>query len=316
MAETTLLADIGGTHARFTILRGATWDPPTWLEVRDYKTAIDAIRTFLDKQKGDRPAQAVIDAAGPPHGGRIVMTNINWTVDEAEITKEFGFQSVTVVNDFAAQAWALPALEAGGRRQVGGGTAVEGAPQAVFGAGTGFGMAIRAPYSGGETVIITEAGHATLAPDTDEEAAILHALRATKGHVSVEDLLSGPGLVELYRQITALRATGAPERDAADIVKQGLAGTCETSRATLGQFCGWLGSAAGNIAFTTGARGGIYISGGVIAHFADFFAASSFRERFEAKGRMSPFVKAIPTILVTHDDPAFLGLARYVREVK
>ncbi|MEJ0047686.1 MAG: glucokinase [Rhodospirillales bacterium] len=243
--------------------------------------------------------------------GRLHMTNANWTLDAAELARELAANSVELINDFAAQAWALPALPADCLRAIGGGAAEPGAPQAVIGAGTGFGMAVRAGSGERELVIVTEGGHASLAAGSETEDAVLRGLRSKYAHVSVERVLSGPGLAELYRQLA--RLGGAPDEGLTtpDIVARGLDGSCAISRSALDMFCGWLGSVAGNIALTTGALGGVYLAGGVVTHFLDFLAASAFRARFEAKGRMAGYLSAVPTFCVTHPDPAFLGLARY-----
>jgi glucokinase len=311
-APTTLLADIGGTNARFAILCDGMVGEPEHFATRDYASPIMAIRSYLATISAAPPARAVIAAAGPVKHGHVHMTNADWTLDAAELARELHLESVELINDFAAQAWAVPALPADALRAIGGGVAEPGGPQAVIGAGTGFGMAVRAGAPGLETIIVTEGGHATLAADNEMEDAVLRNLRARFGHVSVERVFSGPGLVDLYRQLALHAGVAATARDTAEIVALGLAGTCSVSRATLEMFCGWLGGAAGDIALTTGAVGGVYLAGGVVLHFLDFLAASTFRQRFEAKGRLTGYVAAIPTLCVTHRDPAFLGLTRYV----
>ena len=162
-------------------------------------------------------------------------------------------------------------------------------------------------------MIVTEGGHATLPAENRREDAILQFLRDRFGHVSIERALSGGGLVDLYDAINALDGRNAPPRTAAEIGLAGVARSDETSRVALELFYGFLGSVAGNTALTVGARGGVYIGGGIAPRNVDFMAASVFRERFEAKGRLRHYVTPIPTLIITHPYPAFLGLARLAR---
>jgi glucokinase len=312
-SSATLLGDIGGTNARFAILSGGVVSTPEHFATRDYASPLAAMRAFLKLHSGgDTPSRAVFAVAGPIKCGRVQLTNAEWQLDAAEIARDLDFSAVDLLNDFAAQGWALPALHSGGSRAIGRGVPEPGAPQAVIGAGTGFGMAVRIETSGGETVLVTEGGHASLAAETDAEDSVLRGLRLLHGHVSVERVLSGPGLVELYQLLAQDSADARPMREVSDIVQCGLDGSCPVSCTALEMFCGWLGSVAGDVALLVGALGGVYISGGVVTHFIDFLASSSFRARFEAKGRLANYAAAIPTYCVTHPDPAFLGLARYV----
>jgi len=164
-----------------------------------------------------------------------------------------------------------------------------------------------------EIVLVTEGGHATLSSENRREDAIILALRERLHHVSVERVLSGPGLVQLYQSIAAIDQLTVPQRSSAEIVQHALAGDCETSRTTLEAFCAFLGSVAGNVALSLGARGGLFIGGGIAPRFTDFLRQSAFRERFEAKGRMSSYLARIPTSVIVHPFPAFVGLARLAR---
>jgi glucokinase len=162
-------------------------------------------------------------------------------------------------------------------------------------------------------VLVTEAGHATLPCENAREDAIVQALRQHVPHVSIERALSGPGLVQLYDAITALDALPVRPRTAAEIVEQALQGDCVASRNTLDAFCAFLGSVAGNAALTLGARGGLFIAGGIVPRFTDYLRQSAFRARFEAKGRLVPYLAGIPTAVIVHPYPAFVGLARLAR---
>lgn len=308
-----LIADIGGTHARFALLRNGNVGSQQRLAVSDYESVFDAIDAYLRREAhGATPERAVLAAAGPPQHGRIQMTNSNWSLDATELAAALGMKRVELVNDFAAQGWALPALGKDALRKLGHGEAEADMPQVVIGPGTGFGMAIRAVAGPQEIILVTEGGHVSIAPETETESALLGLLHKSTQHISVERLLSGPGLVILHDTLGQLRGATLPERDTAAIVEAGVAGTCAICRETLDVFCGWLGGVAGDMALAAGALGGVYIAGGVVLHFLDFMAFSGFRDRFRAKGRLSGYLSQIPTYIVTHPDPAFLGLARYV----
>lgn len=308
---TALLGDIGATNARFAILTGTTIGPIATLNVGDFATPSDAIRAFLAAQPAGRtPERAAIAAAGPLADGRIAMTNAPWTVDGDTIRDAFGFSSADILNDFAALAWALPALTPADVRQIGGGSAVAGAPLAVIGPGTGFGVAGLVRGIGEDIVLVTEGGHATLPGDSARDDAVIAVLRRKFGHVSIERALSGSGLESLCEAVAFVEQIETPAREAPDIVLHALEGDCLASVTTLELFCELLGTVAGNVALTLGARGGLYIAGGMVPRFVDFLAKSRFRARFEGKGRLAPYLAAIPTAVITHPFPAFPGLAR------
>ena len=309
-ASSAILADIGATNARFALLAGDDIGVPTTYAVADYDSPIDAVRAFLAGPAADhKPDRALFAAAGPVVNGRVTMTNAAWTVDAKRIRQRLGLKDVRVLNDFEALGWALPALQSEDLFRVGDGTPLERGTMAVMGPGTGFGLSAIAFGADSETMLVTEGGHATLPSENRREDAIILALREQVHHVSVERVLSGPGLVQLYHAIAMVDGLTVPERTSKDIVSHALAGDCQASRQTLDLFCAFLGSVAGNVALTLGARGGLFIGGGVTPHFTDFLQRSAFRERFESKGPMSGYLARIPTAVIIRPDPAFLGLA-------
>jgi glucokinase len=157
-------------------------------------------------------------------------------------------------------------------------------------------------------VVASEGGHATLPATSVREDAVLDHLRKRFGHVSAERVLSGPGVENLYQSIAALDGIDAPMRNAAEITDAALQGTCPTSRASLDMFCAMLGGFAGNVALTYGARGGVYIAGGIAPRILDYLAKSEFRRRFEQKGRLHSYLEAIPSQVIVHPAATFLGL--------
>jgi glucokinase len=308
---TALLGDIGATYARFALMRHGRIGPIATLNVADFSTPVDAIHAVLATEGADHGIRhAAIAAAGPVTDQRIAMTNAPWVVDAREIRDALGLASTVVLNDFEALAWSLPVLAASDVRSIGGGARLAGATCAVIGPGTGFGAAGLVQSDDQELVIVTEAGHATLAGETERHAAIIRHLKRRLDHVSIERALSGGGLRALCDAVGAIDGVVPPIGAAPEILQLALQGGCPTSRAALELFCELLGGVAGDLALTLGARGGLYIAGGLVPRFVDFLEQSNFRRHFEAKGRMSAYLKTIPTAIIMHPHPAFPGLAR------
>jgi len=305
MTKRVLLGDVGGTNVRFAVLTDGALGAIAHTAVADYASFGDALAAFLASQSAPT-GSAVFGVAGVVEGQRCALTNSPWVVDAAELGDRFGLSDVRIVNDFEAVAWSLPRLVRQDLRQLGGGEPTDEAPMLVLGPGTGLGVAAYVPR--GTIVLHSEGGHSTLPAASPREDAVMAALRRQFGHVSAERVLSGPGLENLYRAIASLDAVTAPARNAAEIAQAALAGNCPASHAALELFCALLGEVAGNFALSFCAEGGVFIAGGVVSHIADYLARSQFRARFEAKGRMSAYVAPIPTYLILHQDPAFLGL--------
>lgn len=305
---TTLLADIGGTNARFALLEGEAWTPPVNLALDGFTGIAAAIAAFL----GDRPppAAAVLAVAGPVQHNRVTLTNRGWVVDGAAVAAALGLGRVRVVNDFAALSRSLPHLAGADLHPLGGGAAEPGEPMAVLGPGTGLGVGAFLPP---DRVLVTEGGHASLATHDAREAAVVEWLRARHGHVSAERLLSGQGIENIHAALAALDDAGTEPLDAATVTARALSGECRTCREALEMFCALLGGVAGDLALLYGARGGVYVAGGICPRFPEFLAASRFRARFEAKGRFKAWLAPIPAWLVLRPDAAMLGLSALAR---
>ncbi|WP_149538960.1 glucokinase [Siccirubricoccus phaeus] len=302
---TTLLADIGGTHARFALLpEGGAPTAPVKYRLDHFPDIATAIRQALAGQP--MPRAALLAVAGPVSGNSVTLTNRGWVVDGAALAPLLGIPRVRVVNDFAALAWALPDLAGADLKPLGGAAAVPGAPMAVLGPGTGLGVAAFLPPG---RVLASEGGHASLAAHTPEEAAVIATLRGQHGHVSAERLISGMGIEALHAALG-----GPPGLRAAEVTARALEGGDALSRRALTMFCALLGSFAGDVALMFGAQGGVFIGGGICPRFPDFLAASPFRARFEAKGRFQPWLAQVPTWLILRPDPAVLGLAALARQ--
>jgi glucokinase len=308
--EGILLADVGGTNVRFAVLRGGELGPVAHLAVTDYAEFADGVAAFMARQADPRAIRhALFGVAGVVEDDkRCALTNNAWVVDAAELGGRFGFDGIHIVNDFEAVAWSLPLLAANQLRMIGGRGPKPGAPMVVLGPGTGLGVAAYLPGEDGGVVVRSEGGHATMPSGSAREDAIIEALRQKFGHVSAERALSGVGLESLYQAIAALEGRVVPECGAAAITQAATAGGCAVSRAALDTFCALLGEFAGNCALSFDAQGGVFIAGGIAPRLRDYLPQSPFRSRFEAKGRMSGYLEAIPVYLIVHDDPAFIGL--------
>jgi len=316
---TILAADIGATHARFALTElDALQTAPEMMMVAGITTLEEALSRFLKSKSiaaSDIDA-AVIAAAGPIRAdGSIHMTNCPWTVDPWAISAAHAFKSISVLNDMTAAALGLLRLAPQDTEKLGGGEAVPNAPMAILSPGTGLGVSGLIPCAGGDwTALSGEGGHVDLAPHNDREIAIVFHLLRTFGHASPERVLSGQGLETLYETLTALDGTGAPPLAAVDIAGAARRGEAQAAEA-IDLFCGWLGAVAGDLALTLGARGGVYIGGGILPNWGDLFDRALFRRRFTAKGRFGEFLDPIPTYLVRRNDLALMGCLEEARRL-
>jgi len=300
-----LVADIGATNARFALVEHGTIGRQRTFEGRDFPAFEEALAAYLAAEQV-RPDAAAIAVACPVIGDAIRFTNSPWRFGIGALGARFGFGRLLVLNDFEANALAIPFLAAGDVVKVGEGEPVDGAPAAILGPGSGLGVAglVRAP--GGAWIALPgEGGHATMPAIDEREAAVLAKLRVRFGHVSAERVLSGPGLVNLYNAIAELEGAAPGTMRPAEVAEA----EDSISLEAVDMFCAMLGTLAGNVALTLGARGGVYIAGGIAPKLRERFLRSAFRERFLAKGRFRDYLARIPTMMVIHPVPAFVGLA-------
>jgi glucokinase len=314
VSTTRLLGDIGATHARFALLCGGEVARTQILLVGDYDRIEDAIHAYLSEiPANEKPADAALAVAGPVIGDSVVMMNSPWGFSIAGMRQHFGWSKLYVINDFAANALAVPELPAENLLQIGDGAKVEGTPIAVLGPGTGLGVGGLVPSPSGWIAVAGEGGNVTLPALDSREAAIIDILRRQYAHVSAEIVLSGPGLVNLYDALCEL--AGKPATPATPEHITNLYPGCDPlCREAVVIFCAMLGTFAGDVALTFGARGGVYIMGGIVPKIYEVFRHSHFRERFEFKGRYRQYLSTVPTYVVTHPVPAFLGLKTLFRD--
>ncbi len=326
-----LLADIGGTYARFTLETApGEFAHAATLRCADHADFHAAISAYLTTLPEGPIQHAAVAIANPVEGDEVRMTNYHWQFSIAQMRERLGLDTLVVVNDFTALAMALPRLAPDGKRQVGGGVAHEHSVIGLLGAGSGLGMSGLIPADDGWIALGTEGGHTSFSPRDERELAILNhawkqlprsdgplptssspsAAPGALGHVSFERLLSGPGLELIYRALAERAGVRAAEGlSAPEITRRALAGSDAACVETLDAFCAMLGTAAANLAVTLGALGGIYIGGGIVPRLGSYFDRSPFRARFEDKGRFSSYLAQIPTWVITADNATFLGVS-------
>jgi glucokinase len=308
---------VGGTNARFALVDPFR-DPSRLfsslsLRCADYPSPAAAIDDFVGRTGlGRLPSFAVIAGAGPVNEGVIHMTNLDWTLSEDGLRRQ-GFLSARLLNDYAAAALAAPLLDFRDAPCLGGPqTAGSGQTIAVLGAGTGFGVSALARDGLGEAALATEGGHVGFAPCDELEIDILRRLAARFGRVSVERILSGGGVSLLHQVLGEIEGEARAPQEPQAITAAALAGEA-AARATIERFCAILGSVAGDMALVFGARGGVFVSGGIVPAILDLLAASRFRARFEDKGRFRDYLREIPTRVIVRPHAALLGAADALR---
>lgn len=310
-----LLADIGGTNARFALeTASGHLDAIFVLPHKSYPSITDALCTYLSQPKAiasgaKRVRHAAFAMANPLDGDWVQMTNADWAFSVDSVRLEFGFDTFLVVNDFTALAMALPRLASAQLQQVGGGTPRPESVIGLLGAGTGLGVSGLIPTEDGWIPLKTEGGHVSFAPANEREVEILRFAWKEFSHVSAERLLSGMGLELLYRAVANLAGVTSEAIRAPEISRRALAHECPICDEALELFCAMLGTVAADLALTLGAQGGIYIGGGIVPRLGDRFAQSGFRQRFEQKGRFSHYLAEIPTYVITAENPALLGVS-------
>jgi glucokinase len=306
---TKLIADIGGTNARFALVSGDSISHVSVLSCADYKSPAEAANDYLKRIDAKPESGAFAVATALDGTDSVSMTNHVWAFSINETRQDIGLGRLRVVNDFEALAHAVPHLSPKDYYQLGPAAPQKGMPIGIIGPGTGLGVA-EIVFSEGRPVIVpTEGGHVTMPAATEREFRLFEWLIKHKyHHVSAERVISGKGLVNLYHAIGGLDGIDLPERTPAEITQAGLDRSCIACAETLDLFCHFLGVVAGNLALSYGAMGGIFIAGGIVPKLGDYFKASRFRESFLAKGRFRGYVEKIPTFVITHPYPGLEGL--------
>jgi glucokinase len=309
-----LAADIGGTHTRCTLIAGGRLGRVEVLKNEAYPDIGAVLRAGLERLEPSAPVtMGALAVAAPLRGDSVHMPNRGWTFSIEALRRELDFDRLELVNDFTAIALALPVLREGDWVAIGGGTAVARKAIAVLGPGTGLGVSALVPHVRGEgwAPVSGEGGHVTLAATNDLEARLLERGRVRFGHVSAERIVSGPGMLALYELLAEERGVTPVARRPEDVSARAAAGD-PLARAAADLFFGFLGTVASDVALTFGALGGVYLAGGILPSQVATLAASPFRARFESKGRYGDYLRAIPTRVITAEQPALLGLQALV----
>lgn len=314
MSGPYLVADIGGTNARFAVAMGSAADGFELTHVRrfrneDFEHLSDAAHAYLQSWDGPAPVSACLAVAAPIAPGRIRLTNSTWKFNPGELADELGLTGLIPVNDFAAQARGAPLCPEAEQMVINAAAPMANAPIAVLGPGTGLGLGLLVPCREGMRVIATEGGHAGFAPRTDEEVAVGRFIADEYGYVSWERLLSGRGLVSIHRALCSIEGRTWPGVRPEEITQEALADSASLSHRVVMLFCAALGAYAGDVAVLTGARGGIYLAGGILPRIKSLLPDSPFEARRTRRGPMTRYAEAIPVRLILSDSAALMGAA-------
>lgn len=310
MARHALIGDIGGTNARFALVAPGAVKPEAVrsLACADFAGLAGAVHAYLSEVGADTPDEACLAFACPVHDDAIRMTNNHWQFSRQAMQGELGLEQFKAINDFTAQALGIPHVDPGELVQIGGGEADPAGARLVIGPGTGLGMAGVVPGRRNWIPLTTEGGHVTFAPTDAYEAEVLRDFRCRYGRVSVERVLCGQGLLELYQTHARINGLTADHATPADVTAAADAGD-PVAGSVVDRFLKILGDVCGDAALTLGARGGVYLCGGIVPRLLHRLPGSGFREAFTNKGRMSGYAAGIPTLAVTAEWTGLLGAA-------
>lgn len=308
-----LIADVGGTNARFALLQGWERQDEIVLPCAEYPDLVAATEHYLGQVGATsgprRPTQAAIAIAGPVTGDIVQMTNHVWQFSAAQTRQSLRLDRLIILNDFTALAMAVRHLPPAELEQIGVGRPAPNTPVALLGPGTGLGVSGLIPSGAHWIPLQGEGGHVTLSVVNEREIAVLQQLHQHFTHVSAERVLSGPGLVNLYGALCAIEGIVPELLTPPDVTRRAQEASCRVCLEAVSIFCALLGTLAGNLALTLGALGGVYIGGGIVPALGRLFTTSHFRDRFEEKGRQADYLARVPTYVIRTELPALIGLA-------
>ncbi|MEW5249380.1 glucokinase [Microbulbifer discodermiae] len=326
-----LVADIGGTNARFGLarhggeghrgLQGTLVEDIRQLPCAQFEQLEAALESYLQSLPASKVAslsEACLAVAGPVGSDRIAVTNLPWSFSKSSLKRSLGYARFEVINDFAALALSCPGLQGEELARVDTETEpvsehpMPEEPRVVIGPGTGLGVCGLLRNGNTWRALPGEGGHTTIAPVNEEELAIVQYLRREHCHISAEHLLCGRGLANIHRGLAAIGGQRETSRDPAAITAAALDGSCALARYTVHLFCNLLGSFCGDAVLTLGARGGLYLGGGILPRIEPLLRASDFMSRLRAKGVMSAYLHKLPVYLVRHPFPALVGAAAFL----
>ena len=315
MSQYALVTDIGGTNARFALYDLVTNELSAITKVLISKddVLLELIKSYLNSQSVTVDMACIAIACPIDEGDLIEMTNNNLSFSRSELIKELKLTKLEVINDFTAVSTSIPRLSANDVIKIGGEEPNLNYPIAIYGAGTGLGVSHLVKVNENWISLPGEGGHTELPMVNEEEDRILAQLRKKFARVSCERFLSGNGIVNIYQALLQINNQPTEEITPDIIVNKALSNSCPICLATLTHFCTFMGRFGGNLALTLNTQGGVYIAGGIVPRFIEFFKSSPFREAFEYKGRMSFLVKKIPVYVIIHKDPGLFGAGVYLQ---
>lgn len=313
-----VVVDLGGTNVRFAVVDapGAELRAVEACRCDDHGGFDAALSSYL-VTAGIRPRALALAVAGPIEGDRITLTNRDhWVISATELADRHGLDRVVLLNDFEAMVRVLPALKPEDTIRIGGAGDLADRTMVLMGPGTGLGVATLVRRPRGWLVVSGEGGHVELAPGTEREDAAFDLLRREFGRVSAETVLSGPGLVNLYRALATLDGEAPALNEAPAITIAALGRDDPRAREAVSLFCALTGAYAGDLALIVGARGGVYLGGGILPRLAAIIPETPLRARFEAKAPMEDFVRPIPVRLITAAFPGLAGAAHWLADIQ
>ena len=309
-ASRRLVADVGGTNTRLALFNPDTnaLESVTYYTNRDFAHFEDVIAAWLATLAGGQPVEACLAVAAPPTGDRVDMINMDWSFSLSGLAERFGLERLGFLNDFEANAYALPHLKAEELA-----TLADGEPGAqvlaVVGPGTGLGGSALVRTPTGDLARACEPGHVGLSPANAFELELFTFLLREHRDLYAELLLCGPGLVRLYRSIAAVRGEPAEDLAPEDVSERGLAGDCPICVSALDTFCALMGSFSADFVLSNGAYGGLYLAGGIIPAVLSALEQGTFNRRFEEKGLMTPLLEKVPRYVITGTTTGLTGAA-------
>lgn len=311
----SVVADIGGTNIRLAVLDIATGKMSKTEEYlcATFSSLEEAFLSYFNALTYP-VSHLCIGIACPVEDDLVKMTNNNWEFSKVELKEKLSLETLHVINDYTAISLAVPYVNEEDKIQIGGGKEVENGVKAIFGPGTGLGVSHLIKQGEKWVSLDGEGGHASFAPNTSQQADVFLLLQKQFGHVSAERLLSGQGLVNIYTALCCIASKPADYSQPSEITNAALTNKCGIALQTLNFFCQVMGGFAGNLALNLQCNGGVYIAGGIVPRFVEFFENSEFREFFEAKGRLKGYLQTVPTYLITHSNPGLLGASAYLRQ--
>ncbi|GLP95846.1 glucokinase [Paraferrimonas sedimenticola] len=315
-SQSIIVADIGGTNARFALARktesGIDIDEVRFYPSADYPSLEAVVRHYKDSLPSDEVISgACLAVAGPSTNHSVSVTNLAWHANIEELRKQLELPALKVINDFVAYAYSIPLLPDSQLQTVKPGEAMTCSPRVVLGPGTGFGVASLVPMGNRWHAVPCEGGHISLAATNARQAALVEILARRYAHVSVETILCGRGLVNLYQAMATLLDAPTPLSTPAEITQAADSGKNPLARETLDEFCRWLGSVTADMVLVQGARGGAYLGGGILPRIAEFLQHSDFTRAFGQKGMMTEYLEPVPVSLALKSDTALMGAAAW-----